>query len=194
MSLKERVYSVLVVSAAKELNTALLTLLPGSHYSPVKTVTSISAGRRAWSERSYDYVLINSPLPDDTGVRFAIDLSSSQGTVVLLFVKAEIHDDILGKVVEHGVFTLSKPLSRSVLTTALNWMASARERLRKSEKKALSFEEKMEEIRIVNRAKWLLISELKMEEPQAHRYIEKQAMDRCISKKEAAQEILKIYS
>jgi response regulator NasT len=194
MSLKERVYSVLVVSAAKELNTALLTLLPGSHYSPVKTVTSVSAGRRAWSERSYDYVLINSPLPDDTGVRFAIDLSSSQGTVVLLFVKAEIHDDILGKVVEHGVFTLSKPLSRSVLTTALNWMASARERLRKSEKKALSFEEKMEEIRIVNRAKWLLISELKMEEPQAHRYIEKQAMDRCISKKEAAQEILKIYS
>jgi response regulator NasT len=194
MSLKERVYSVLVVSAAKELNTALLTLLPGSHYSPVKTVTSVSAGRRAWSERSYDYVLINSPLPDDTGVRFAIDLSSSQGTVVLLFVKTEIHDDILGKVVEHGVFTLSKPLSRSVLTTALNWMASARERLRKSEKKALSFEEKMEEIRIVNRAKWLLISELKMEEPQAHRYIEKQAMDRCISKKEAAQEILKIYS
>ncbi len=194
MSLKERVYSVLVVSAAKELNTALLTLLPGSHYSPVKTVTSVSAGRRAWSERSYDYVLINSPLPDDTGVRFAIDLSSSQGTVVLLFVKAEIHDDILGKVAEHGVFTLSKPLSRSVLTTALNWMASARERLRKSEKKALSFEEKMEEIRIVNRAKWLLISELKMEEPQAHRYIEKQAMDRCISKKEAAQEILKIYS
>lgn len=194
MSLKERVYSVLVVSAAKELNTALLTLLPGSHYSPVKTVTSVSAGRRAWSERSYDYVLINSPLPDDTGVRFAIDLSSSQGTVVLLFVKAEIHDDILGKVVEHGVFTLSKPLSRSVLTTALNWMASARERLRKSEKKTLSFEEKMEEIRIVNRAKWLLISELKMEEPQAHRYIEKQAMDRCISKKEAAQEILKIYS
>ena len=194
MSLKERVYSVLVVSAAKELNTALLTLLPGSHYSPVKTVTSVSAGRRAWSERSYDYVLINSPLPDDTGVRFAIDLSSSQGTVVLLFVKAEIHDDILGKVVEHGVFTLSKPLSRSVLTTALNWMASARERLRKSEKKALSFEEKMEEIRIVNRAKWLLISELKMEEPQAHRYIEKQAMDRCISKKQAAEEIIRTYS
>ncbi|MBO5065156.1 MAG: ANTAR domain-containing protein [Clostridia bacterium] len=57
-------------------------------------------------------------------------------------------------------------------------MSSARERLRKSEKKALS----IEEIRIVNRAKWLLISELKMDEQGAHRYIEKQAMDRCISK------------
>ena len=94
----------------------------------------------------------------------------------------------------HGVFTLPKPTSKSTLSTALNWMSSTRERLRKSEKKALSIEEKMEEIRIVNRAKWLLISELKMDEPEAHRYIEKQAMDRCISKRIVAEEIIKTYA
>lgn len=53
-------------------------------------------------------------------------------------------------------------------------MESARERLRQFEKKSLSVDEKMAEIRLVNRAKWLLISELKMSEPDAHRYIEKQ--------------------
>ena len=66
--------------------------------------------------------------------------------------------------------------------------------MRKSEKKALSTEEKMEEIRIVNRAKWLLISELKMDEQGAYRYIEKQAMDRCISKRIVAEEIIKTYA
>ena len=66
--------------------------------------------------------------------------------------------------------------------------------MRKSFKKALSIEEKMEEIRIVNRAKWLLISELKMDEQGAHRYIEKQAMDRCISKRIVAEEIIKTYA
>ena len=66
--------------------------------------------------------------------------------------------------------------------------------MRKSEKKALSIEEKMEEIRIVNRAKWLLISELKMDEQGAHRYIEKQAMDRCILKRIVAEEIIKTYA
>ena len=66
--------------------------------------------------------------------------------------------------------------------------------MRKLEKKTLSIEEKMEEIRIVNRAKWLLISELKMDEQGAHRYIEKQAMDRCVSKKVVAEEIIKTYS
>ena len=70
---------------------------------------------------------------------------------------------------------------------------SARERLRLSEKKVLSFEEKMEEIRLVNRAKWLLISELKMAEPDAHRYIEKQAMDRCVQRRTIAEEIIKTY-
>ena len=194
MSLKERVYSVLVVSAAEKLNIALLDLLPGSHYQPISIVSSISAAKRALIERSFDFVIINSPLPDDPGTRFAIDTVSSKGAVVLLLVRAELHDDIREKVTEHGVFTLAKPLSRPLLSTALDWMSSARERLRRQEKKTLSVEEKMEEIRVVNRAKWILISELKMDEPHAHRYIEKQAMDRCISKKEVAEEIIKTYT
>ncbi len=194
MSLEERLYSVLVVSAAEKLNIALSDLLPESHYQPVRIVTSVSAGERAWNERSYDFVLINSPLPDDAGIRFAIDAGHTGGAVVLLLIRGEMYDDVRDRVAEHGVFTIAKPLSRSVMTLALDWMASARERLRKLEKKTLSVEEKMEEIRIVNRAKWLLISELKMEEPQAHRYIEKQAMDRCVSKREVAEEIIRTYS
>ena len=114
--------------------------------------------------------------------------------MVLLLVRNELYDEVFDKVSEHGVFMLSKPLSKQVIEIALDWMESARERLRRLEKKTLSVEEKMEEIRIVNRAKWLLISELKMDEPQAHRYIEKQAMDRCISRKEIAEEIIRTYS
>ena len=194
MSLKERIYSVLIVSAAENLNTALVALLPESKYGPVHIVSSISAAKRSFSEKTYDFVIINSPLPDDIGTRFAIDVCNSKGTVVLLMVRAEIHDEIHNNVAEHGVFTLPKPTSKPTIITALSWMSSARERLRKSENKTLSIEEKMEEIRIVNRAKWLLISEIKMNESDALRYIEKQAMDCCISKREVAESIIKTYS
>ena len=194
MDLKERTYSALVVSAAEKLNTALSELLEGSRCRPVKVVSNISAAKRCWNDRSYDLVIINSPLPDDPGIRFAIDLGNTKGVVVLLLVRNESYDEVFDKVSEHGVFMLSKPLSKQVIEIALDWMESARERLRRLEKKTLSVEEKMEEIRIVNRAKWLLISELKMDEPQAHRYIEKQAMDRCISRKEIAEEIIRTYS
>ncbi|MEE1047368.1 MAG: antitermination regulator, partial [Clostridia bacterium] len=170
MSLKERVYSVLIVSAAEGFNDALATLLPTSKYSPTNFVSNISAAKRALAERAFDFVIINSPLPDDIGTRFAIDTGSSKETVVLLMVRAELQAEIYDKVAEHGVFVLPKPTSKPTMAIALSWLSSAREKLRKTEKKTLSIEEKMEEIRIVNRAKWLLISELKMDEQGAHRY------------------------
>ncbi len=194
MSLENRVYSVLVVSAAKNFNATLTTLLPESRYHPILTSPSISATKRIIAEREFDFVIINSPLPDDIGTRFAIDTCNSKNAVVLLLVRAELQAEIYDKVAEHGVFTLPKPTSKPAVTLALSWMASARERLRKFEKKTLSIEEKMAEIRLVNRAKWMLIHELKMDEPEAHRYIEKQAMDRCISKREVAEEIMKTYT
>lgn len=194
MSLEERGYSILVASAVGNFNSALSDLLPESAYSPVHMVASISAAKRELAERAFDFVIVNSPLPDDPGVRFAIDACTARGTVVLLLVKSETYVSVYDKVVVHGVFTLSKPVSRQSILQALGWMASARERLRKIEKKTLSIEEKMEEIRLVNRAKWLLISELKMDEPHAHRYIEKQAMDLCVPKRQVAEEIIHTYS
>ena len=190
MDLKERVYSVLLVCSSEKLNTAFSELLSGPRYERVKTVTNVSAARRAHADKAYDMIIVNAPLPDDTGIRFAIDAAASKGAVVLLLVRSEAYDDIFERVVEHGVFMLSRPVSHQTLTTALGWMESARERSRSLEEKSLSVEEKMQEIRIVNRAKWMLISEKGLDEPQAHRYIEKLAMDRCISKREAAEDIL----
>lgn len=195
MSLKERVYSILVVSAAENFNASLSELLPKSRYSAVQTVSSISAARRALIEAVYDFVLINtSALPDENGTRFAIDASTTKNAVVLLLVRTEIYAEILDKVVEHGVFVLPKPTSKQMVAQALEWMASVRERIRLHENKAQTLEDKMTEIRIVNRAKLLLISEMHMDEPQAHRYLEKQAMDRCVPKKVIAEEIIKTYS
>ena len=54
MSLKERVYSVLIVSAAESFNDALSALLPNSKYSPTHFVSNVSAAKRALAERAYD--------------------------------------------------------------------------------------------------------------------------------------------
>lgn len=194
MSLESRSYSVLVVSSSESFNSAIHQLLPPSDYQPVCFTSNISEAKRHLAEKNFDFVIINSPLPDDNGSRFAIDCCRSMTTAVLLLVRSEIHAEVHSKVVFHGVFTLPKPTSKVIMSQALSWLASARERLRKLEKKTLSVEERMEEIRIVNRAKILLVSELHMTEPEAHRYIEKQAMDTCISKKQVAEEVIKTYS
>lgn len=194
MSLQERVYSVLLVSAASRFNGALEPLLPASLYSPVLTVSSVSAAKQALAQRTFDFVLVHSPLPDDQGLRFAAGVSASSSSAVLVLVRAEFYEEVYYKMRESGVFLLPRPLSRPSLERALHWMASARERLRRLEKKSLSMEEKMAEIRLVNRAKWLLIQHLGLDEAQAHRHLEKQAMDLCITKRQAAETVIQEYS
>ena len=194
MVFSERTYSVLVVSSARNFNDTLVTMLPGTDYYPVTFATNVAAARREMLDRSYDFVIINAPLPDDFGSRFAIDACINAGTVALLLVRSDAYEQTYAKVTPQGVFMLMKPVSTQSLQQAIKWMSAARERLRRLEKKATSIEEKMEEIRLVNRAKWILIEQLKMTEPDAHRHIEKQAMDRCTSRKEVALGIIKTYT
>ena len=194
MSLKERVYSVLLASASEKFQSSLLPLLPEPAYAPVVTVTSVGAAERARSQRDFDLVFVDSPLPDDAGIRFAIDCCRSGGTVAVLFAAAALYEQVNARAAEHGVFVLPKPIPRDAVLRGLNWMTAARERLRLFEKKVQPLEEKMEEIRLVNRAKWLLIGELKMSEPDAHHYINHQSMNRCVSKRTVAEEIIKLYS
>ena len=51
----------------------------------------------------------------------------------------------------------------------------------------------MKEIRLENRAKLLLIQCLSMTETEAHRYIQQQAMDRHLSKREVIENIIRTY-
>jgi len=88
---------------------------------------------------------------------------------------------------------MQKPTSAAAISQSVVLLRATRERLRRMEQRAATVEEKMEEIRIVGRAKLLLIEKLKMTEPDAHRYIEKTAMDRCISKRAVAESIIKTY-
>lgn len=55
------------------------------------------------------------------------------------------------------------------------------------------YRDKLKEIRTVDRAKCLLIQYQQMTEKEAHRLIEKRAMDRRVGKLKIAEEILQVY-
>lgn len=193
MAYKEHIYSVLIVSSSEKFNNSFTALLSKKEYAPIHTVQSISSAQRKTAEQPYDIIIINTPLPDDFGRKFAIDVCTNKSTVAVLCVKNDVYDETYNKVLDYGVLTLRKPTSASVIYQSLDWMRAIKERLRKFEKKSLSLEDKMSEIRLVNRAKWALIESCQMTEADAHRYIEKQAMDRCVTKREIAENILQTY-
>ncbi|MCI5569481.1 MAG: ANTAR domain-containing protein [Lachnospiraceae bacterium] len=194
MVFNDRTYSVLIVSSSEKFATTLSGLLPGAFYYPIKTVSNIASAKRMTLEKKFDIVLINSPLPDDFGSSFAIDISATKNTVCMVFVKSELEQEMSGKLNERGVYTIIKPNSPQNIMQAMNYLATTRERLRVLESKSLSLEEKMEEIKLVNRAKWLLIEHLKMTENDAHHYLEKQAMNRGCSRRDVAEVIINTYT
>ena len=190
-SLKEHIYSVLIVSTSDSFKTNIMKYLPEATYKPIFFARNIVEAQRETVERFYDLIIINSPISDDSGTKFAIDISSKKQSVVLLFVHSENYNDIYNKVSDFGVFTIRKPLIDQNVLQGLDFAKATRERIRNMDKKITTLEEKMADIKIVNRAKWVLINSKSMSEEDAHRYIEKQAMDRCVSKRIIAEEILK---
>ncbi|HIQ67498.1 MAG TPA: ANTAR domain-containing protein [Candidatus Faecousia excrementigallinarum] len=193
MVFQEKTYCVLVVSSTESFGTSMAPLLPPTDYYPVVYARSSGEAQRLLAESSYDIVIINTPLSDDFGLGLACYVSSNTTAGVLLLVKNDRYTETSAKVLSYGVLTLPKPTSSQMITQTLGVLCATRERLRQMEEKQLSVEQKMEEIRLVNRAKWLLIETLGMSESDAHRYIEKQAMDLRISKAQVAKNIIHTY-
>ena len=182
--------SVLLASDSERFNQMILSLLSASGCTPIRVVSSAAAAKRAALEQVFDLVIVNTPLPDDFGTAFSVAQSGNGQTVVLMLVRAALHEEIHSQVMDRGVFTLPKPTTKEALAMALQWMNTTRERLRRVEAGAKTVEQELQELRLLNRAKWLLIEQRGMSESEAHHFLEKQAMDRCISKRRIAEELL----
>ena len=188
-----RTYGVLSVAAAEKFHTSLRELLPNGRYDPVHAVYDASEARRRMLETAYDVILISAPLPDEFGARLAQHAAEHTGAGVLMMVKSEYYSDVSEQLTPCGVLTLQKPTSPQMMLQCMELLCATRERLRRMEERQATVEEKIEEIRLVNRAKWLLIERLGMTEAEAHRYMEKQAMDQRVSKRGLAEIIIKTY-
>ena len=186
-------YRVLLVSAGEKFNASALALLPNTDFWPVTVAGNLSSARRHGVNAEYDIVIVNAPLPDGLGTDFAVEVSEETDAAVLLLIRHELYEETHAKLLPSGVMVLSKPTNTQMLTQEIRSLCAMRERLRAVRQHQATVEERIEEIRLVNRAKWLLIAHEGLTEPEAHRLISKTAMDRHSSKRAVAQEILQKY-
>lgn len=164
------VYSVLVVSPAGRGADFLASVFDAPTFDPVVNALSAGEARRLLSSEQYDIIAVNSPLPDETGIDFCIDAAQGQSGV-MLFVKNDIYEIVSSQCTREGIFVIPKPNTQRNVAQSVTLLCAICERLRKYEKKTRTLREKMDSIRIVNRAKWLLIERLGMTEQDAHGYI-----------------------
>ncbi len=193
MLTEKSLYSVLVVSSSAKSRESVLSMLPASLYKPVVCASSAGEAKRMMLSSSYDIVVVDAPLPDQFGYELACDISEDTQAGIMLLVRNDIFEHAAQKVERFGVLTVAKPVTKQFFYQTVKLLTATRVRLERVEKKNMSLRDTVEESRVVNRAKWALIERLSMTEAQAHRYIEKQAMDRRISRREFAEEIIKTH-
>ena len=186
-------YSVIIASSNPKFDSVLTSLLPSDEYSPVDIMNSAGAVRRSLLDRDCDILIVNAPLKDENGINLAIDTAKETNISVLLLVDAAKYDEVSYVTEKHGILTLSKPTNRAIVTQSLRLLCATRNRLKKMEKKAASFEDKINEIKLVNRAKLLLMEKEKISEENAHKVIEKLAMDSRSPRSRVAEEIINRY-
>ncbi|MBC8532849.1 ANTAR domain-containing response regulator [Yeguia hominis] len=184
---------VLIVSSAEKGAAYISELLNPRAYDAVAVAKSGTEARRMLISETYELVVINAPLSDEFGHELAIRVAEDGASGVILIVKNELFDEICHRVGDDGVLTVAKPVSRHLFYQAVKLLEAVQARWRKLEKENRKLQVKLEEIRIVARAKCILMEYLNMSEGDAHRYIEKQAMDLRTTKKTVAENVLKTY-
>ena len=190
--LKDR-RKVMVVSPSAALRDSVKSLLPKDDFFPVFYAATGGDARRLLAELPVDIIIVDTPLSDEHGVSFAESFASSNAGVMLL-VKAEDCEEVAAKVGEQGVLTLAKPTPPDLFLAASRMLSALSFRLQRMESEKRTLQEKMADIRVINRAKLLLVEKLKMTESDAHRRLEKIAMDERKSKRQVAEAIISQYA
>lgn len=173
-------YRLLAVDCCDELVDAIRSRALGGCISAVLRASASQDIPAIVAVQKPDAVVISG------GASAAVDAAERSSAAILLLT-----DDaaLPRRCILAGVMTAHPDELAAVLPSLL----ATAERLRTLRDKTSSLQQRLDDSRIVARAKLLLISRLGMSEGDAHRYIEKTAMDSCLPRRDVAEGIIRTY-
>ena len=185
--------SALIVSRAEKGVAFFTEILNADSCDEIVALQSCGEVRRLLLERDFDLVIINAPLQDETGENLSRHIALKGASQVILVVKSEYFDEVSAATEDDGVLVVAKPINRNVLWATLKLAKSSQIRLKRMQVENIKLKQKIEDIRIIDRAKCILISHLNITEQEAHRLIEKQSMNMRATRRVIAEKVLKTY-
>ena len=167
----------LIASAGVNANAYLAARLGELGYARPVIVASGAEARRRMLEEDFELILVNAPLPDEFGHALCIDAVDKTDAGVVLLAKAAACDELTPAMNEQGVLVVGRPFPAGLLVQAVQMAAAGNRRLRRLRAENERIQARLAQLRLVGRAKCLLIQHRGLTEAEAHRLIEKQAMD-----------------
>ena len=182
----------IIAAASEDIRASLSSMCAEADITDI-TVTDGGSLKEFFAENPYDIALLVLPFEERFGADTAAFLSKSYDTEIIAFVPSKLYDDVCSKLARSGLLILPKSAPRALIINALRNAVHTKEKLDGLREEKQTLTEMVNEMKLVNRAKCVLIEYLRISEKEAHRQMQKRAMDQRITLSEVAADILKTY-
>lgn len=182
--------SVLIVSSEKGQRSLVQLLTANFVGAKLTSAASGNEARRIMLKQDFQLIIINAPLTDEIGQDLAMTAAHQSSASVLLLIRGDSLNLLQPNLEDFGIIVLEKPLNRLTFEQTLTLVQITTQRLSKLQAENRKLERKLDELRLVSRAKCLLIAHRGMSEEEAHAHIERLAMDRRETKQAIAEAII----
>lgn len=136
-----------------------------------------------------DVVVMDIKMPKLDGISAAERITEKKIPVVLLTAFSQ--SDLVSRAVEAGALAyITKPFKPADLVPAIQIALARNEEIVALEQEILDLSERLETRKLMDRAKGLLMSKMKLSEPEAFRWIQKASMDRRLSMAQVAKAVI----
>ena len=184
--------NILIAGKTEEICDSIAQLLLELDCDNISTFTS-GAIIRGVDISKFDSVIISTPLSDEFGLDLVADISKDAKNGIVVLAKREIADEVQKKIRITGAVVLPRPFNQALLIQTIKLTEIAHIGMAKLEEENRQLTQQLSDMKIVNRAKSMLMQYLNLTEDQAHRHIQKQAMDLRKTQRAVAEDILKTY-
>ncbi|MBT3318369.1 MAG: ANTAR domain-containing protein [Clostridia bacterium] len=158
----------------------------------VDICTSSSEVLRRVRQGTPDILLINYDMPDMTGLETAAIIGDENICSVILLIKNEQRKLCIGQIEDYDITLHQKPINRIALLSTIDTVIQSRRRVQKLSKELKKLKRGMEERKIIDRAKGILMQAKSISEAEAYRRIQKMSMDSRVSMKDISQKIIEL--
>lgn len=183
--------NVLIISGNKTAAETLAGFIRESFQCSVRAVESgYQAKSIISSDPALDLALINTPLIDESGMELAEYMIENSTANCILIIKPEIAAKNAERAEKNGIIVMLRPVNKGLLYQLVKTVDIALRRSVMIFQEKQRLERQIEEIKTIDKAKFMLMEYKSMSEAEAHGYLEQYAMNKRKKKYIAALELI----
>ena len=184
--------NALIISSNNELLENISLVVKEYGIDSVSISDGVNA-RTLFEKNKYDLVILSLPLTEEFGLELISFISKKCDAGIIVLASQKDVDEISKKIAFTGAYVLGRPINKQIILQTIRLLMTSRATLLSLKEENAKLENKLHDVKLIDRAKCVLIEYLRISESDAHKQMQKRAMDQRASLVTVAQDILRTY-